>query len=252
MQSRATSRQFANVEGLTWDVTRCDPDSAVLFFGGRTTEDDLQAVSSRRWSGRLIPTRRARGRRASGSGDYRANTWATRRDEVRRRPQMQDPHGCVGRVACAPGNVSRQSPRPGVIRTSLHLSPLAPRNLLGERIELRLPEPTERFELSIHFPQRGGRILHRRAAAVCRLGAPPPTWFIDALLRWEDEAYYVALLKAAELHAATHQAVMQFQVACGKRLSEIRAGRNEVVFYYRKEMSAPSPELKTARPTRAR
>ena len=58
-------------------------------------------------------------------------------------------------------------------------------------------------------------------------------------MRWEQEAYYVALLKAAELHGATHQAVMQFQVVCGKRLSEIRAGRSEVVFYYRKEMSAP-------------
>ncbi len=70
-------------------------------------------------------------------------------------------------------------------------------------------------------------------------GAPPPTWFIDALMRWEDEAYYVALLKAAELHGATHQAVMQFQVVCGKRLSEIRAGRNLIVFYFHRAMDAP-------------
>ena len=72
-----------------------------------------------------------------------------------------------------------------------------------------------------------------------RWGAPPPTWFIDALMRWEGEAYYVGLLKAAELHGATHQAVMQFQVVCGKRLPELRAGRNLIVFYYRKRMEAP-------------
>ena len=39
-------------------------------------------------------------------------------------------------------------------RTSLGFGPLAPRNLLGERIELRFPEPTERFEPRIDFPQR--------------------------------------------------------------------------------------------------
>ena len=70
-------------------------------------------------------------------------------------------------------------------------------------------------------------------------GAPPPTWFIDALMRWEDEVYYVGLLKAAEFHGATHQAVMQFQVVCGKRLPEIRAGRSLIVFYFRRTMPPP-------------
>ena len=31
---------------------------------------------------------------------------------------------------------------------------------------------------------------------------------------------------------------MQFQVVCGKRLPELRAGRNLIVFYYRKRMEA--------------
>ena len=33
-------------------------------------------------------------------------------------------------------------------------------------------------------------------------GGPPPTWYIDALMRHEGQAYYVGLLKAAELHGA--------------------------------------------------
>ncbi|WP_157016665.1 type IV toxin-antitoxin system AbiEi family antitoxin domain-containing protein [Mesorhizobium xinjiangense] len=69
-------------------------------------------------------------------------------------------------------------------------------------------------------------------------GAPPPAWYIDDLMRYEGHAYYVGLLKAAELHGATHQAVMEFQVVSGKRLPKIRAGRNLVVFYFRKDMEA--------------
>ena len=69
-------------------------------------------------------------------------------------------------------------------------------------------------------------------------GAPPPAWYIDALMRREGQAYYVGLLKAAELHGATHQAVMEFQVVTAKRLPRIRAGRSMIVFYFRKNMEA--------------
>ena len=69
-------------------------------------------------------------------------------------------------------------------------------------------------------------------------GAPPPAWYIDALMRREGHAYYVGLLKAAELHGATHQAVMEFQVVTAKRLPRIRAGRSMIVFYFRRDMEA--------------
>lgn len=69
-------------------------------------------------------------------------------------------------------------------------------------------------------------------------GAPPPAWYIDALMHYERQPYYVGLLKAAELHGATHQAVMEFQVVSAKRLPKIRAGRNLIVFYFRKDMDA--------------
>ena len=69
-------------------------------------------------------------------------------------------------------------------------------------------------------------------------GGPPPAWYIDALMRHEGHAYYVGLLKAAELHGATHQAVMEFQVVSDKRLPKIRAGRNLIAFYFRKSIEA--------------
>ena len=69
-------------------------------------------------------------------------------------------------------------------------------------------------------------------------GAPPPGWYIDDLMRHEGRPYYVGLLKAAELHGATHQAVMEFQVVTDKRLPDIRAGRTRVSFYYRKNLES--------------
>ncbi|MDE0693633.1 MAG: RES family NAD+ phosphorylase [Gammaproteobacteria bacterium] len=45
--AKAIHDQFEDVEGLIWTSRRCDPDSAMLFFGGRATEADLQAISAR-------------------------------------------------------------------------------------------------------------------------------------------------------------------------------------------------------------
>jgi hypothetical protein len=55
-------------------------------------------------------------------------------------------------------------------------------------------------------------------------------------MRHEGHPYYVGLLKAAELHSATHQAVMAFQVLTDKRIAKIRAGRSIISFVYRKDM----------------
>ncbi len=68
-------------------------------------------------------------------------------------------------------------------------------------------------------------------------GAPPPSWYIDDLMRHEGRPYYVGLLKAAELHGASHQAVMEFQVVTDKRLPGILAGRSRLTFHFRKDMS---------------
>jgi hypothetical protein len=69
-------------------------------------------------------------------------------------------------------------------------------------------------------------------------GAPPPGWYVDDLMRHEGHVYYVGLLKAAELHGATHQAVMEFQVVTDKRMPRLRAGRSIISFFYRKDMKA--------------
>lgn len=66
--------------------------------------------------------------------------------------------------------------------------------------------------------------------------APPPTWYIDALMHHEGRPYYVGLLKAAELHGAAHQAVMEFQVVTDRQLPKLRAGRSWITFYFRRDI----------------
>jgi predicted transcriptional regulator of viral defense system len=67
-------------------------------------------------------------------------------------------------------------------------------------------------------------------------GAPPPAWYVDALMKHEGHPYYVGLLKAAELHGATHQAVMEYQIVTDKRMPKIRAGRSIIAFFYRRNI----------------
>ena len=98
--------------------------------------------------------------------------------------------------------------------------------------------------------RRGALVTPRRGFYVvvppqfASWGAPPPAWYIDALMRYEDQAYYVGLLTAAELHGATHQAVMEFQVVTAKRLPRMRVGRSLIVFYFRKDVKAVRAGIK--------
>ena len=71
-------------------------------------------------------------------------------------------------------------------------------------------------------------------------GAPPPEWYIDALMRYEKRPYYAGLLTAAAAHGASHQAVMAFQVVTDKLMPDVEAGRTRIVFSYRKDMAAVS------------
>jgi len=90
--------------------------------------------------------------------------------------------------------------------------------------------------------KKGNLIMPRRGFYVIvppqylALGAPPPSLFIDNMMRHEGCPYYVGLLKAAEIYGASHQAVMQYQVVTDKRLPKIRVGRSVIVFYYRKDI----------------
>jgi predicted transcriptional regulator of viral defense system len=62
------------------------------------------------------------------------------------------------------------------------------------------------------------------------MGAPPPEWYVDAMLMALDRTYYVSFLTAAAAHGARHQAAMSFQVVVDRPLPERRVGRTRFEF----------------------
>lgn len=62
-------------------------------------------------------------------------------------------------------------------------------------------------------------------------GAPPASWFIDDLMRFLEQPYYVGLLSAAALHGAAHQQPMAFQVITDRPTRPARAGRARIRFH---------------------
>ncbi len=56
-------------------------------------------------------------------------------------------------------------------------------------------------------------------------GSPPASWFIDELMSYIGQPYYVGLLSAAALHGAAHQQPMIYQVMTSKPTREMQAGK---------------------------
>lgn len=88
----------------------------------------------------------------------------------------------------------------------------------------------------VFAPRRGFYVI--TPTRYLKWGAPPPSWYIDTMMTNAGRPYYVALLKAAELHGAAHQAVMEFQVVTDRQWKLIRAGRSKLTFYFRKDMKS--------------
>lgn len=78
-------------------------------------------------------------------------------------------------------------------------------------------------------PRRGFYVIvptEYRAA-----GSPPPSWFIDDLMRFLGQPYYVGLLSAAAIHGASHQQPMEFQVITDRPTRRGLAGRARIQFH---------------------
>lgn len=77
-------------------------------------------------------------------------------------------------------------------------------------------------------------------------GSPPPTWFIDDLMKFEGCPYYVGLLSAAAAHGAAHQQPQEFQVITPVQLRPITVGRSRIRFFTKRQTkNTPVQELKT-------
>jgi predicted transcriptional regulator of viral defense system len=64
-------------------------------------------------------------------------------------------------------------------------------------------------------------------------GAPPPTRYIDRLMRFLEHPYYVGFLSAAQIHGASHQSPMVFQVVTPAVMRDRHIGRSSLQFIRR-------------------
>lgn len=77
-------------------------------------------------------------------------------------------------------------------------------------------------------------------------GCLPPTWFIDDMLKFMDEPYYVGLLSAAELYGAAHHRPQEFQVVTERSHRTIECGRTRIRFFSKRYIrKTPTTKQKT-------
>lgn len=74
----------------------------------------------------------------------------------------------------------------------------------------------------------------------------PPSHYIDALMKFLKQPYYVGVLSAAALHGASHQSPQELQVVTSKAIPLIEVGSSRIRFIKKKDMgSTPVEQMKT-------
>ncbi len=72
------------------------------------------------------------------------------------------------------------------------------------------------------------------------VGTPPATWFIDTLMKFYQQPYYVGLLSAAALYGAAHQQPQVFQVVTNKPLRPVATSLSQIQFFTKRTITASS------------
>jgi predicted transcriptional regulator of viral defense system len=116
----------------------------------------------------------------------------------------------------------------------LGVSEVALRNAARRLIEKR----------RLAMPRRGFYVIvpveYREAAA------PPAAWFIDDLMAFHGQRYYVGLLSAATVYGAAHQQPQEFQVVTEAPLRPAKAGRSRIRFFTKRHLGGtPVRHVKT-------
>lgn len=76
----------------------------------------------------------------------------------------------------------------------------------------------------------------------------PATYFIDALMQFQKQPYYIGVLSAASLHGAAHQSPQELQVVTSRPLKLIEIGSARIRFLTKKDIES-TPTLKMKTPT---
>lgn len=73
-------------------------------------------------------------------------------------------------------------------------------------------------------------------------GSPPASWFLDDLMGYLEQPYYLGLLSAAALHGAAHQRPQVTQVVTDVTTRPISVGRVRIQFFRRRAIQQAAVE----------
>jgi predicted transcriptional regulator of viral defense system len=77
-------------------------------------------------------------------------------------------------------------------------------------------------------------------------GTLPADWFIDDLMKFRRQPYYVGILSAAALHGAAHQQPQEFQVVTPVAMRPVRVKRTRIRFFVKSRLAeTPTMSIKT-------
>jgi predicted transcriptional regulator of viral defense system len=103
------------------------------------------------------------------------------------------------------------------------------RNTVGLAVALEAALRRLKQKGRIASPRRGFYVVV--PVEYREVGCPPANWFIDDLMRFLGQPYYVGILSAAAIHGAAHQQPMLFQVVTDRPTRPARAGRVRIGFH---------------------
>lgn len=115
-----------------------------------------------------------------------------------------------------------------------------------KRSDIALAAALRRFKKKgrIANPRRGFYVIV--PVEYREVGCPPANWFIDALMRFLGQPYYVGILSAVAIHGAAHQQPMLFQIITDRPTRPARAGRVRIGFHVGRHVEkAPVVEIQT-------
>lgn len=131
-----------------------------------------------------------------------------------------------------------------------NLSSLIKRFLQKGRYNFEKKEAIEILECSTpSFINSANRLAKKKELALVRdgfyiiippqhfsLGCLPADWFIDDLMKYLGQPYYIGLLSAASYYGASHQQPQRFQVITTKQTRSISIGNVSIEFIVKKRM----------------
>jgi predicted transcriptional regulator of viral defense system len=124
-----------------------------------------------------------------------------------------------------------------------------------EEIEQKFQKSDAAIKLALNRLQKKGKVVSPRRGfyvvvpeQYMQTSAPPPGWFIDALMKDWQSKYYVGLLSAAELYGAAHHRPQEFQVICDTSHRAIRLARYRIRFFKKWNVEA-TPVVQRNTPT---